>query len=181
MNAWVLLLRGLNVGGHGKLTMADLKAILATLGARDIETYIQSGNAIFTGVIDARGFGELVETEIQTLRGFRPHSLVISADTFGDILAGYPWPEARDDPTSGHIWFLANTPPAPELDKIAESTGATERTHLGESAFYLHAPDGIGRSKLASRAERLLGVPATARNLNTALKLNAMLAPLRPA
>lgn len=175
MNAWVLLLRGINVGGHAKLRMSDLKAILATLGAQHIETYIQSGNAVFTGVIDARGFARLLEDEIQAQNGFRPQALVLSGESFAEILGACPWPEAKADPTSSHIWFLADQPPTPELEKLAALATKSERFALGDRAFYLHAPDGIGRSKLAANAERLLGVPATARNINTVMKLGALL------
>ena len=175
MNAWVLLLRGINVGGTGKLPMADLKAILATLGVRNVATYIQSGNAVFTGLIDASGFEEIVAQEIMVHHGFRPQALVLARETFDAVLAGYPWREAFDDPTSGHIWFLSAAATEPDLDKLAKLAAPSERFDLTARAFYLHAPDGIGRSQLAGSVEKLLGVPTTARNLNTAVKLAAML------
>jgi uncharacterized protein (DUF1697 family) len=178
MNAWVLLLRGVNVGGHGKLPMADLRRLLTRLGLRNVTPYIQSGNVVFTGVIDARHFGEIVETEIEAEHGFRPRALVLSAETFAAILRACPWPQALNDPTSAHIWFLAERPTAPALKEMAALAAPSERFHLDDWAFYLHAPDGIGRSKLATKAEQLLGVPATARNLNTVTKLAELLADL---
>lgn len=181
MNAWVLLLRGVNVGGHGKLPMSTLKALLATLGVRDIATWVQSGNAVFTGVIDARGFGALIEDEIQAHQGFRPRALVLSRDRFSEIATAYPWPEAWDDPTSGHIWFLGREPDTPNIDKLAKAAAPSERFAMTEGAFFLHAPDGIGQSKLAEQVERALGVPATARNLNTVAKLTGMLDALKEA
>jgi uncharacterized protein (DUF1697 family) len=174
MNVWVLLLRGINVGGHGALPMAELRALLGRLGPRHVKTYIQSGNIVFSGVIDARSFGEIVEDEIEAHHGFRPRAMVFSVETFTDILNAYPWPEAFDEPKSGHIWFLAERPTAPALKKLAALCAPTERFQLDTWAFYLHAPDGIGRSKLAEKVERLLGVPATARNLNTATSLASM-------
>lgn len=180
MNAWVLLLRGINVGGHHKLPMSTLKALLATLGVKDIATWIQSGNAVFSGVIDARGFGDLIEDEIQSHLGFRPRALVFSRESFTEIVAAYPWPEARDDPTSGHIWFLSRTPEAPAMATLTKRAAPSERFALSDRAFYLHAPEGIGRSKLAEKVETALGVPATARNLNTATNLIAMLDAMRP-
>lgn len=175
MNAWVLLLRGINVGGNNVLPMAELRALLATLGARNISTYIQSGNAVFTGLIDSRGFGALLEDEIQSQMGFRPQALVLSRESFTEILDAYPWPEAKDDPKSGHIWFLTDKPSAPDLKTLGKFASARERFELRDDVFYLHAPDGIGRSKLAEKVERLLGVSATARNLNTSMKVAALL------
>ncbi|GKY87538.1 DUF1697 domain-containing protein [Sinisalibacter aestuarii] len=175
MNAWVLLLRGINVGGNHALRMSDLRALLATLGVRNVASYIQSGNLVFTGVIDARNFGEIVEDEIEAQRGFRPRAMVFSRENFGEIVAAYPWPDAFGDPTSGHIWFLAARPTAPDMDELGKLAASSERFRLTDSAFYLHAPDGIGRSKLAEKVERHVGVAATARNLNTSLKLREML------
>lgn len=181
MNAWALLLRGVNVGGRGKLPMADLRALLATLGVRNISTLIQSGNAVFTGVIDARSFGMILEDEIEAAHGFRPRALVYSRETFGEIRAGFPWPEVAREPAAGHVWFLAAPPAEPDLDGLAALAAKGERWHLADEAFYLHAPGGIGTSRLAERAERLLGVAATARNLNTVTRIADMLDSLAEA
>jgi len=175
MNAWVLLLRGVNVGGNSQLPMESLREILATLGVRHVTTLIQSGNAVFTGIIDARGFGELIEDEIKARHGFRPRALVLAAETFAEIVASYPFAEAG--PKTGHIWFLAR-PATPDPEALDKAAAETERFALTERALYLFAPDGIGRSKLANGAEKLIGAPATARNLNTCAKLVEMLAAL---
>lgn len=174
MTAWVMLLRGINVGGTGKLPMAALKALLEKLGVRGVQTYIQSGNAVFSGLVSAEDFEAIVADEIEEAHGFRPRVLVIAAETYREIVAAYPWPDAFETPKTGHIWFLA-TPPQPDRDKLAALASDTERHEITDRALYLFAPDGIGRSKLAERAERLLGAPATARNLNTCMKLVEML------
>lgn len=174
MTQWVMLLRGINVGGANALKMADLRALLHDLGAREVTSYIQSGNLVFTGVIDAAAFEDIVAREIELKHGFRPRVLVIAAEDFREIVAAYPYPEAHDAPESGHVWFLTGdaTPDRAALDALASET---ERFEIAPRAFYLHAPDGIGRSKLAEKVERLLGVPATARNLNTCTRLLALL------
>ena len=174
MTLWVMLLRGINVGGANKIKMADLKALVETLGARDVAHYIQSGNLVFSGVIDATAFEDIVAREIELRHGFRPRVLVLAAEDFRGIIAAYPYPEADDDPKTGHVWFLTGdaTPDRAALDALAAET---ERFEIAPRAFYLHAPNGIGRSKLAEKVERLLGVPATARNLNTCAKLVEML------
>ena len=178
MNGWVLLLRGINVGGRNKLPMADLRALLKGFGVAQIRTVVNSGNVVFAGVIDARAFGEIVEDEIRARHGFRPQSLVLSRERFLEIVERYPWPEARKDPAKGHIWFFDQPVTAP-IGPFRELASPTERVALGDGALYLYAPDGIARSKLAEKAERLLGVPATARNLNTVAKLATLLRGLR--
>lgn len=173
MNRWVLLLRGVNVGGHGKLPMADLRALLKQLGLGNVATYIQSGNAVFTGIIDADGMEGLLQDEIETHFGFRPQVTILSSESFFRIRADFPFPDAA--PKTGHVWFLA-TPPAPDAaEKLHPLASTSEHFALTERALYLHAPDGIGRSKFAAGAEKLLGTPATARNLNTVEKLAEML------
>ena len=174
MTRWVMLLRGINVGGANTIRMAELKAVLETLGAQDVATYIQSGNVVFAGVIDAAAFAEIVAEEIAHRHGFRPRVLLILDEDFREIVAAYPFSEAAAVPKTGHVWFLAG-PAVPDTATLAALAGPSERFEIAARAFYLHAPDGIGRSKLAERAERLLGVPATARNLNTCRKLLEML------
>lgn len=104
---------------------------------------------------------------------------MLSRESFTEIVAAYPWPEAYDDPASGHIWFLGHPPEAPALATLKKRAAAREKFALTDRAFYLHAPEGIGRSKLAERVEAALGVPATARNLNTVTKLAGMLDTLK--
>jgi len=174
MTRWVMLLRGINVGGANTLTMATLKTLLKKLGARQVTTYIQSGNVIFSGLVDAAAFEEIVAGEIERSLGFRPRVLVIAEEGFREIVAGYPYPEAFEAPKTGHVWFLSGSAD-PDRATLADIAAETERYEIAPRAFYLHAPDGIGRSKLAERAERLLGVAATARNLGTCKKLVTLL------
>jgi uncharacterized protein (DUF1697 family) len=72
------------------------------------------------------------------------------------------------------VYFLAASPERPDLDGLEGIKSDRERFFLGDGVFYLHAPDGIGRSKLAANVERLLGVPATARNWRTVGKVMEM-------
>ena len=97
------------------------------------------------------------------------------------VMARNPFPEAESDPKTLHLGFLASVPNNPDLDKLETLKSDTERFRLIDTVFYLHAPDGIGRSKLAARAERLLGVPMTDRNWRTVVKLREMANELQAA
>lgn len=178
MNAWVMLLRGINVGGHNKLPMAGLRNLLECLGARNVASHLQSGNVVFTGIIDARSFGEIIESEIHAQYDIRPRVFLYSRESFNEIAQAYPWPEVWRDPTAGHIWFLDAPPTAEAPELLTGRAAPTERYTLTDRALYLNAPDGIGQSMLAASAERVLGVPATARNLNTVSRLQALLVTL---
>jgi uncharacterized protein (DUF1697 family) len=87
-----------------------------------------------------------------------------------------PYPNAASEPKSLHFFFLDSVPTKPDLDGLGKLATETERFCLIDSVFYLHTPDGIGRSKLAAAVEKKLGVAATARNYNTIEALASMLA-----
>lgn len=166
----VLLLRGINVGGHGKLPMAQLRTILAELGAVNARTYIQSGNAVFEGDLQA----ETVAAAIEQVVGFRPAAMVLSARAFRNLMKSNPFAAAAEAaPKSVHAWI--GTSPLPSLDPATEALAQNEQVSVAGQACYLHAPDGIGRSKLAAKLDRAFGQPVTARNWRTISALAAML------
>lgn len=168
MRTFVALLRGINVGGHHKLPMAELRALLVDLGAEHVETYIRSGNAAFRHGGDAAELAEALGRAIAAERGFRPQVMVLPLEAFTDAIRGNPYPEAEADPKALHVYFLQAAPEDPDLSHLEELAAADERFRLKGRVFYLHAPRGIGRSKLAAQVERALGVPATARNWRSA-------------
>ena len=87
---------------------------------------------------------------------------------------GPSFPEGEDDPKTLHVGFLAAAPKNPDLKALENLRKASERFQLVDDVFYLHAPEGIGQSKLAANTERLLGVPMTDRNWRTVCKIQEM-------
>ncbi len=85
-----------------------------------------------------------------------------------------PFPDAEAEPRRLHIFFLAREPVEPDIAGIEASAANTERWKLRDDVFYLYAPDGIGRSTLASKVENHLDVTATARNWRTVVKMREM-------
>lgn len=176
MTAWVALFRGINVGGKNILPMAELRAELEELGLGDVATYIQSGNVVFgSGARSAAKLQETIEAAVQRSHGFRPPVLVLAAKELSQALRKNPFPGVSQ-PKALHFFFLFARPRRPDLAALAELATPTEELRLVDRVLYLHAPDGIGRSKLATRVEKHLGVPATARNLRTVQKLAEMMA-----
>lgn len=173
MKKYVLLLRGINVGGHNKLPMAELRKILESLGYESVKTYIQSGNVVLSAeaVPDTSAIAAAIERQF----GFSPRILAVSGEQFAAVADANPY---RDDDLDGkflHVWYLAG-PASADMDGLEARKGPNEKFALTDQAFYLRAPDGIARSKLANEVEKLLGVEGTGRNLNTVRKLMEMLA-----
>jgi uncharacterized protein (DUF1697 family) len=168
MMTYLALIRGINVGGKGLLPMKTLVALLENLGLQKVKTYLQSGNAIFQSrEKDASLLAEKISAEIKKSRGFEPRVLLLELAQLEKAAEANPFPEAVSEPTTLHLNFLASVPPNPDLGTLNRLKSKSERFLLKGNVFYLHAPDGIGRSKLAANAERLLGVPMTGRNWRT--------------
>ncbi len=175
MATWIALLRGINVSGKNLLPMKELVADLESLGYENVRTYIQSGNAIFESPARSGArLGDAISEAIESRHGFRPPVLVLSRRDLAQAIDANPFPEAEDDPKSVHLLFLAERPPRPDLAALEALRAASERFELEGKVMYLHAPEGIARSKLAARAEKTLGVDGTGRNWRTVRKLEAL-------
>jgi uncharacterized protein (DUF1697 family) len=175
MMSFVALLRGINVGGHNKLPMAEFRALLSTLGGEDVATCIQSGNAVFRHHKSVAELSLLISDALKTRFGFDISVMVLTSSEFGAIATANPFAAAESEPKSLHIWFLRERATNANTECMDEIAAESEAFQLTDSAFYLHAPDGIGRSKLASNVEKCLAVPATARNWRTLGKIGVLL------
>jgi uncharacterized protein (DUF1697 family) len=165
MNTFVALFRGINVGGKNILPMKELAAVLEGLELSKVQTYIQSGNVIFQAAADstqelARNIGAAVCKSHE----FAPQVLVLSIQEVRNAIASNPFPEGESEPKSLHLFFLESSPSNPDIKRLGSLQSASERFKLVGTVFYLHAPGGIGRSRLAANVEKALGVTATARN-----------------
>lgn len=167
LTRYCAFLRGINVGGRNRLPMAELKQILENLGFEKVETVIQSGNVLYEAEGDGSRHHEMISEAIEEKTGFSPRVVVLSLDRLRAIISSNPFPEAVQEPSALHVFFLESAPEEPDVAQLSTIATARERFHLVSDTFWLHAPDGIGRSKLASSVERLLGVVATARNWRT--------------
>ena len=173
MKTYVALLRGINVGGAGRLPMKELVEIFVALGHGNVRTYIQSGNVVFqsrTG--DVAGIAARISREILDRKGFEPKVLIMTAEELGAAIAANPFP--TNVGKALHLYFLTSEPSRPDLARLRSWQTGAEEFRLAADVFYLHAPDGVGNSKLAANVERALGVPATARNWNTVIRLAAL-------
>jgi uncharacterized protein (DUF1697 family) len=172
MKTYIALFRGINVGGNNLLPMKDLVAMLEDVGAQNVETYIQSGNAVFQSAeTSAPTLSNKISTSIKRSHGFEPQVLVLELEDVRKAIESNPFPDAESEPKTLQLLFLASVPKAPDLEAVEGIRAGREQFALEDGVFYLHAPDGIGRSRLAANAEKFLGVPATGRNWRTVCKI----------
>jgi uncharacterized protein (DUF1697 family) len=169
----IALLRGVNVGGHNKIKMEALRALCDSLGCSNTQTYVQSGNVVFSTT--KRNLATLsaeIEDAIQSSVGFRPNVILRTSSELRDIAAGNPFPaEAAADPSHLAVFFLsAPVTPAAQAG-IKALPPHPEKLHVSGREIYIYFPDGFGNSKLPTLLDRALKSAATARNWNTVTKL----------
>jgi uncharacterized protein (DUF1697 family) len=175
MKTYIALLRGINVGGKTSLPMKELVAILEELGCQNIKTYIQSGNVVLeSDEDDISRLSESITTEIHKRRGFSPRVILLKLLELKKAIENNPFPEGEENPKALHVGFLTTTPKKPDLESLERLKTNTERFQLIGKIFYLYAPDGVGRSKLAANSEKSLGVSMTDRNWRTVRKILEM-------
>jgi len=175
MKRWIGLFRGINVVGNNRLPMASLVRHLEAVKLKNIKTYIQSGNVVFdTKSTNVTSLTKSIVARIEEEHGFAPRLLLLSPDALQQAINDNPFPDAAAEPKSLHFFFLEKPSLKPNTRALESAKAETESYVLTDRVFYLYAPDGIGRSKLASTAEKHLGVTATARNLRTVEKLMAL-------
>ncbi|RST17892.1 DUF1697 domain-containing protein [Streptomyces sp. WAC05374] len=173
---YAALLRGINVSGHKKVPMADLRALLTGLGHRDVTTYLQSGNAAFTSATgaDEDTLATELEAAIEKHFGFRVDCLVRGGPYLRAVADACSFPAAGLQPKQLHVTYFSGPVTPDRFAGLDQAAFLPEEFRLGDRALYLYAPDGLGRSKLAEALARpalLKGVTATTRNWNTVLKL----------
>jgi uncharacterized protein (DUF1697 family) len=170
------LLRGINVGGHHKISMEELRSICGSLGLRNPQTYIQSGNVVFGAATpDIAKLADRIESAIEKKVGFRPRVILRSADDLRKIVSKSPFAERADfNPAKLAVFFLIDSPPAELRKKVLAIKVGPEELQSHGRELYIYFPDGMGRSRLPPVLDRTMKMPATARNWNTVKKLLEM-------
>jgi len=174
MTTYIALLRGINIGGHNKISMAELVSILEDIGCFNVRTYIQSGNIIFNvNKITRQTLAKAISRSISEKYGFAPMVVLLTWTELENVINNNPFP--TDHGKALHFLFLEKQPDNPDLNHLKKISSDSEKFQLGDRVFYLYVPDGIGQSKLAAGAQKYLGVTTTGRNWNTVCRLAAML------
>lgn len=173
----VALLRGINVGGKNKLPMNALTAIFRDAGCVDVRTYIQSGNVVFTASPAlAAELPARIPARIADQFGFQPPVVVRTAANMERVVAANPFLAEGAPETALHVLFLADAPEPARLAALDPDRSPPERFVAHGQEIYLHAPNGLARSKLTNDYfDRTLATISTARNWRTVTTLLTML------
>ncbi|HEY8981698.1 MAG TPA: DUF1697 domain-containing protein [Streptomyces sp.] len=178
---YAALLRGINVGGHRKLPMADLRTLMEGLGHDAVRTHLQSGQAVFTASDgDETSLAAELEAAVEKRFGFTVDVIVRDHAYLKAIVDDCPFPAADLQPKQLHVTYFSAPVTPDRFAEIDQQARLPEEFRLGDRALYLYAPDGLGRSKLAEQLARprlTKGLIATARNWNTVVKLAELTAP----
>jgi uncharacterized protein (DUF1697 family) len=163
MTTYIALLRAVNVGGTGKLPMAELRAMCESIGFAKVRTYIASGNVVFESKLSESSVKTKLERCLETYAGKQVGVLIRTGEELAAVLAGNPFQSAASNRTVAI--FLDAPPPT---DALAGVSGQqTEEIALGKREIYVHYGNGMAKSKLKIQAAK----SGTARNMNTVAKL----------
>ena len=177
MAGFIALLRGINVGGHAKVPMAELRALAEGLGWEQARTWIQSGNLVFEARGKASRLEEALEKALEKHFGFAPAVIVRTASEWNKLASANPFPkESEAEPNRVMIGLSKHESRPGAAEAIESRAAAGERVREAGGALWFHYPQGAGTSKLTpALIDRSVGSPLTARNWRTFLKLREML------
>ncbi len=175
MNRYISLLRGINVSGHNKIKMVDLKTLYEEIGCKNVVTYIQSGNVVFDHTsIDISDIKQTLEDEIANTYPFSVYVDVIGIQEFENAKKNMPFQDIDpvEDGSKTFLAFLSDVPSKQNIDALMQYVSPPDRMSINEKTLYFHLPEGAGKSKLSTNfIESKLKLKATARNLRTVIKL----------
>jgi uncharacterized protein (DUF1697 family) len=177
MAVYVAMLRGINVGGHKRIKMEQLRKSFEALGFEQVKSYIQSGNVVFsTAKVSPSGLSKRIEERI--LRDFG-HSVSVIArtrDEMGETMETNPFLKKRGiDQAKLHVMFLPESPVPSDLKQLEGLTAAPDQSRCSGKEIYLYLPNGVAKSSLANNPlERRLLKRGTMRNWRTVSNLYQM-------
>lgn len=179
MSAQAALLRAVNVGGTGKVPMAELRALAEGIGLKNPRTLLQSGNLVFeAGSKSPAATRKLLEEACAKRFGLKTGIQIRTATEIAAVVTRNPFAkEARDDPARLHVLFMSDAPEVKAFKTLQAAIKGREIVKGDGRHAYFSYPGGMGESKLTLAViERHLRTSGTMRNWNTVTKLAAMLA-----
>ncbi len=175
-NTYAALLRGINVGGKHSLPMRDLVEIFSASKCKDVCTYIQSGNVVFSAPADlVKGLRPVLEKKIEERFGFTAPVIFRSHEQLAKVVRDNPFHKAGKPEITLYVSFLADVPGAEAIGKLDANRSPGDEFRVIGREIYLYLPNGMGKSKLTNTYfDSKLSTISTARNWTTVLKLLEM-------
>jgi uncharacterized protein (DUF1697 family) len=173
----VAMLRGVNLGSYQKIDMKALRTLCASLGLRDVQTYIQSGNLVFREEgEDLATLARRLEKALEAGFGFRPAVIVRTASELRKVIAKNPFAgRAGIEPNRLLVVFMDSAPAKQARDQLLGLPCEPEELRINGREVYIYYPQGLAHPKISLvRIEKTLQCASTGRNWNTVNKLKAM-------
>ena len=169
----IALLRGINVGKAKRIAMADLKAVVESLGGTGVKTLLNSGNVVFTTTRAITG--PKLRQAILDVTGVDSRTTVLTADEWRTVMRENPLLAVAHDPTRLVTYVTSDAHALPKLAALQSTSWAPEILAIGSRAAYVWSPDGLSAGKLFERIGTLLRDDVTSRNWATMMKIEALL------
>ena len=176
MPPFVCLLRGINVGGHRKMSMSDLRTLVESLACKEVQTYLQSGNLVFKATGSRLKIRDNIARSIHDEFGCEVLVFLYTKSEYDDIVAANPFSsESELDSKFQHVTFVDGLAQVNNKGSSVSGKNGDQAKRCGAN-YYVYCPNGYGRTKLTNGYfEKLTGVSATTRNWRTVTALSAML------
>ena len=179
MITYITLLRSINLAGHNKVKMVELRELISELGFGNVRSILQSGNFVFDSDAESPSqFEDVLKEAVEDRLGLKTALFVRAAKEWAATVADNPFPdEAKSDPAHLLVLFLKGAPHRKMVITLEKAIVGREHFHAKGRQLYIVYPDGIGRSRLTNPLiERKLDTHGTARNWNTVLKVASLTA-----
>jgi uncharacterized protein (DUF1697 family) len=178
---FVALLPGVNVGGNNAIPMSALSSLCNEIGYGNVQSYIQSGNLVFSAAGSQLALEAELEAGIERRFGLSIPVVVRAAADWRSYLQNNPFPEAsRAEPNRVMLALSKRPPKLNAAHDLCERATNGERVIQAGDASWIHFPGGVGRSKLTpSLLDRVVGSSVTMRNWRTVVKLGEMVTQVR--
>jgi uncharacterized protein (DUF1697 family) len=171
IHTYISLLRGVNMTGHNLIKMADLVALYKKMGFRDAETYIQSGNVVFTysGVESESDLSKKIEKTIKDNFSYNIPVMLRTIEEFRRLYADNPFlGEEKFDPSRMAVVFLHDGVTEIQAEKVKGVDYPPDKFIINGREIFIFCPNGFGKTKLYTNFfENKMKVTGTARNWKT--------------
>lgn len=168
-NGLILLLRGVNVGGHRRLPMDELRAICAEIGLSDIRTCLASGNVVATSYLPSEQAAAALECAVEARFGFRTDVIARRAESWSSYLDENPFPHLSvTEPNRVMLLLTKRYPEKGAAETLQELAGEGELVKIVRDGLWIYYSASVGRSRLTpANIDRAIGASSTARSWRT--------------
>jgi len=174
MNKYIVLLRGINVGGKNKLPMAELRTLLSENGYENVSTYIQSGNIFLNSTKTVDKINVHIKQLLKQQLGYDIPVVTLTAEEIKTCYTENPFLKIEDNIKNLHVTFLNTAPEKGSIEHFTlnNNNNNNDAYSIEGRIIYLHTPDGYRNTKFTNgEFEKKLKVQATTRNWRTTTKL----------